>query len=107
MERAISDKRMPDQNREARRTAVLLQDVTKTQLQLLKTDLELAGTFVRRTRTSRFEETRQRNRALARRAYDDISEMASKMKLPQSEKASVVAALETLKHDLEALGETF
>lgn len=80
-------------------------DLNRTGANFLLTDLDLAMTFLDVAATSRSEEVRQRNRRNARRAYDSVLALSSKLTLNEAETQTINARVLALKNRLQAMGE--
>ena len=88
---------------ERARTRTLLHEINNAEIRLLVNDVSLSMTFARRARTSRWAETRERNRALARKGYEDVSRALEHVRSG----GDVRNALSQLKRALIDLGENF
>jgi hypothetical protein len=73
----------------------------------LKVDLETALTFAKIARETDDKSTKKRNQGAARKAYDTILKMLSKVDWTAGDSRVVKLGLDRLKVELEVLGETF
>jgi hypothetical protein len=84
----------------------LQSDLNRTKIDLIFTDLELAFTFAASAASSENPDTRNRNRANARKAYFQIRDKLLPLSSPDdSERAQIVWKLRELQRCLERLGE--
>ena len=84
---------------------ILSRDVIGLQADLIFTELELVGTFLRIAQTSANPETQQRNRAYAREAYAAARLWSSRLISSISLKRAIEERLMEIKSDLERAGE--
>jgi hypothetical protein len=100
-----------DAIRKVEETRDQLQRVTgklrEQQVTALVTDLELAGTLLERSDITRDSETRRRNIANARHAYDTVSRFFPRVECTDAEGQEIQQRLDSLREALEAHGETF
>lgn len=75
--------------------------------EFLKIDLETALTFVDSSRLTHDVFRKKRNCQAARKAYDTVVRLISKVDLAAHDRLLVKQRLERLKTELEELGETF
>ena len=73
----------------------------------LKTDLNTALTFAKIARETDNEVRRKRNCYAARKAYETVVKVLTRIDLKVEELVDVKRGLDQLKGELEALGETF
>lgn len=80
----------------------------RTGFSFLLNDTELALTLTRIAQDSERDSEKQvRNRNNARRAYDTITGLMSRMALTSEEEQELTTKLEQLKSELQLLGEQF
>jgi hypothetical protein len=80
-------------------------NANQTGVELLLVDLDLALTFLDVADTSHIEETRQRNRNNARKAYDTVLRLLETLKPDAGQRRAIDAKLVLLKTRLQAVGE--
>ena len=81
--------------------------MNRVSVDFLKTDLETALTFVKIARQTRDDLRRKRNCRAARKAYDTVAKLVTKVELSAENGRVVRLGLAELKKELEALGEAF
>lgn len=74
-------------------------------IDFIKTDLDVAATFVRTARESTNQEKTRRNTLNARKAYDAVSYYLKRITLTQVEQENIKTKLEWIKAALADLGE--
>ena len=83
-------------------------ELNLTSVQVLKTDVETALTFVRIAKHAGTNtEKRNRNQANARKAYNSVSAYEKRLKLSDDEKRELSEKMKHLKSALTDLGEVF
>lgn len=88
--------------------SVIGRDLNATSVQVLKTDLETALTFVRIAREAGEDaEKKRRNQANARKAYDSVLHYEKRLDLSADERRELAEKLKRLKSALIDLGEVF
>lgn len=81
--------------------------MNRASAEFLKIDLETALTFVDSSRQTRDAFRKKRNCQAARKAYDTVVRLISRVNLTANDTLVVNRRLELLKAELEDLGETF
>jgi hypothetical protein len=79
-----------------------------TAVESLRIDLKTANTFIRLASRSKVaSETKTRNQANARRAYDAVLHMCKQLTLTNADVQDIDKGLKRLKSALQRLGKTF
>jgi len=89
------------------RTYQLIREFSQRRLDLIRTDLDVARTFIRIARNSTDPETIFRDRRNARRAYDAMVHLLSTADVQSTDRQSLDQDLAALKSALIELGEIF
>lgn len=82
-------------------------DLLRASRDFLKIDLETALIFAKSARETTDNSRRKRNVLAARKAYNVLTKLSSKVDLSLSDKALMKRGLNRLKAELEQLGEIF
>ena len=88
-------------------TTVLESETKAVMLRFLQAELEIAKTFINVANATLLVENRERTRQQARKAYDTVVRMMSRVKLSGGEKALLSNRLAEVKTALQQLGEKF
>ncbi|HUB34784.1 MAG TPA: hypothetical protein VMA31_17235 [Bryobacteraceae bacterium] len=83
------------------------EDSNRIGAEFLITDLDIALTFLDVAQISANEETIRRNRAHARRAYDTVLHLLTKLEIDARQRQTIGERLSKLKARLEAVGYRF
>lgn len=79
----------------------------RTGTDFLKVDLATAFTFVANARNTYDPEKRHRNQKSARRAYDTVLKMSTRVALSDADATELKQNLRQLKSELDEMGEVF
>jgi hypothetical protein len=85
----------------------LWNDLHRSGVQFLNTDLDTAMTLVQMAARSKDDEKRQRTQSKARTAYDTVKKFAEKLNLLEPERSDIFRKLDEVKQALQDLGEKF
>ena len=88
-------------------TTVLESETKAVMLRFLQAELEIAKTFINVANATLLVENRERTRQQARKAYDTVVRMMSRVKLSGGEIALLSNRLAEVKTALQQLGEKF
>jgi len=83
------------------------EQMNRTSVEFLKTDLETALTFAKIARQSRDSIRKNRNSLAARKGYETLLRLVPKVELGDDDGRILADGLNRLRAELEALGETF
>jgi hypothetical protein len=89
----------------SRAAASAFSEWNHTGAEFLMADLDTAMVFLDVAETSGCEDTVQRNRNNARRAYDMVLRLFTTLKLSETDREAITAKLAVLKKRLEAAGQ--
>jgi hypothetical protein len=73
----------------------------------LITDLDTAMVFLDVAETTQIPEVAERNRGNARRAYDIVADLLSRVKIDEAERETINTKLAALRKRLEGAGQQF
>lgn len=84
-----------------------LDDLNRTGVKFLITDVDLALTFLAVAAASHSEDAKRRNHKNARRAYDTVLALLLKVNTSEAERQTIKEKMALLKERLRVVGERF